>query len=247
MKIFADPPDFIQFSNVEAQQLARTIELCPNEMKFIAKIQELYISAMRGQNANPSEATLLHLLALIHYNFLFSSITYARGHLAEACNSARVAIDAALIAAHIMYDRASQVAYIERKPPFDKLIRHYNNLIRDKKSLPNDLIPVLIKQHNFFSQYSSHADADSFVYRSELLETDGLASAKISYFQIPQNIDHFKHHFLGLLKTFIVTLDIFSSYFVDERKTSPITWRDELRITGKKIEDRQAQLIPKKA
>lgn len=241
----ANPPDLAEFINAENEYLTKLTISCPEEINFIDKIHRLYIAVMKGQNINPSEATLLHFLALIHYNFLFSSATGLRGHLAEACNSARVAIDAALAAAYIIHDRASQQAYIDRKSPFDKLMRHYKNMIRDNKPLSNDLIPHLMKQHDFFSQYASHADADAFVYRSEFLENSGTPSVRVSYFQIPQNIDHFKHHFLGILKTFIVTLDIFSGYFVDERKVVPATWRNELRLTGKQIEDRQAQLIPK--
>jgi len=244
MNTFPDPPNINQFVDAEARQFARTFELCQEEIKFLEKIHEFYIAVMRGQNVNPSEATLLHLLALIHYNFLFSSTTYARGHLAEACNSARVAIDAALIAAYIIHDRTSQEAYIDRKSPFDKLIRHYKNMIKDQKPLPHSFIPTLIKQHDFFSRYASHADVDSFAYRSEFMENDGMASTRVSYFQIPQNNDYFKHHFLGLLKSFILTLDVFSTYFVDERKVVPASWRENLRAVGRQIENKQAQLIP---
>jgi len=51
-----------------------------------------------------------------------------------------------------------------------------------------------------------------------------------------------KHHLLGLLKIFLVILDVFSAFVVDEQKTLPEVWRTELQHLGGEIEQRQAQM-----
>jgi len=81
-----------------------------------------------------NEVVIFQLLTVTHYHFLFSTACLMRCHLSEAFASARVAIDAALIAAQIIYDRASQTAYAKREKPFDSFARYLGNLIKDKKS-----------------------------------------------------------------------------------------------------------------
>lgn len=53
-----------------------------------------------------------------------------------------------------------------------------------------------------------------------------------------------KHHFLGLLHIFVVTLDIFAGFMVDEKKCLPEQWREELHDVGRQLEDRLKQLLP---
>jgi len=86
-----------------------------------------------------------------------------RCHLSEAFGSLRSAIDGALVAAYIIKDRPSQEAYFERRKPFDKLIRHARNPIKEKRlgKLPHPQIPNLIEMHDASSRFASHADIDS--------------------------------------------------------------------------------------
>ncbi len=93
-----------------------------------------------------------------------------RCHLSEAFASARAAIDAALIAAQIIHDRASQVAYTKREKPFDNFARHLGNLIRDGKPLPHPLVPALRDLYKTISTFAGHADVGSFVHRVKLTE-----------------------------------------------------------------------------
>jgi hypothetical protein len=136
--------------------------------------------------------------------------------MAEGFNSARAAIDGALIASQIIHDPDCQFAYINRTKPFDKLIRHFKNLIKDKKPLPHPVIEHLIRQYDVCSQFASHADIQTFAHRLEF-PSQSQEMLSVRYFQFARDNETRKHYFLGLLHIFVLTLDIFSGFFVDEK------------------------------
>lgn len=88
------------------------------------------------------------------------------------------------------------MAYVKRKKPFDKLMPHYKNLIRDGKPLPHSLLPALIKLHDSFSTFAGHADAASFVHRVKATKKDGRKIMTVEYFQFARNKDEKKIHTL---------------------------------------------------
>jgi hypothetical protein len=241
--VFLHPPDLLQFVSTEHQHFLTSLVTCHEEIKILSHVHGLYAAAMTNQTTDESTVVIFQLLAFVHYHFLFASSSYMRCHMAEGFSSARAAIDGALIASQIIHDRASQVAYIERSKPFDKLIRHFKNLTRDKKPLPHPLIEHLIQQHDSCSQFASHADVQTFAHRLEFLSKP-YAMMSMGYFQFPHDPPKMKHHFLGLLHIFVVTLDIFSGFMVDEKKCLPEQWRQELHHVGRQIEDRRKQLLP---
>jgi hypothetical protein len=67
----------------------------------------------------------------------------------------------------------------------------------------------------------------------------------MGYFQVPRDPAKMKDHFLGLLHIFVVTLDIFAVFLVDERKCLPEEWSQELRYVGGQIEAMRKQLLPR--
>jgi hypothetical protein len=241
--VFDHPPDLLQFVSTEHQQFLTSLVNCHDELKTLSHVHGLYFAAMSNRTADPSTIIIFQLLTFVHYHFLFSSSCYMRCHLSEAFSSARAAIDAALIAVQIIHDRNSQVAYIERTKPFDKLIRHFKNLIRDNKPLPDEKIKHLIQQHDSCSQFASHADVQTFTHRLDF-HGDVPDLMSFGYFQFPRDPATMKHHFLGLLHIFVVSLDVFSGFLVDEHKVLPDHWRQELRHLGGKIETRQKELLP---
>jgi hypothetical protein len=241
--VFLHPPDLLQFVSTEHQKFLTSLVICHEEIEILAHVHGLYMAAMTNQTTDTSTVVIFQLLTFVHYHFLFASSSYMRCHMAEGFSSARAAIDGALIASQIIHDRASQVAYLNRSKPFDKLIRHFKNLIRDNKPLPHPLIEYLIQQYDSCSQFASHADVQAFAHRLEFL-SEPHEMMSMGYFQVPRDPSTMKHHFLGLLRVFVVTLDIFSGFFVDEKKCLPEQWRQELRHVGRQIEDRQKQLRP---
>jgi hypothetical protein len=199
---------------------------------------------MSGQTIEPKNIVIFQLLTFIHYHFLFASTCYMRCHMAEAFNSARTAIDAALITAQTIHDRSSQEAYINRTKPFDKLVRYFKNLIKDKKPLPSPLIEHLINFYDACSQFASHADVQTLMHRLDFVKDPFQQDfMSFGYFQIPREPSKKKGHFLDLLRIFVVTLDIFSTFLVEEIKSVPAEWRDELHHLGRTIQQRRNGLI----
>jgi hypothetical protein len=66
----------------------------------------------------------------------------------------------------------------------------------------------------------------------------------VRYFQFARDNETRKHYFLGLLHIFVLTLDIFSGFFVDEKKCLPQEWRQELHDVSRQLEYSQQQLRP---
>jgi hypothetical protein len=234
--IMDKPLDIIQFVSIENEQLLTTLIRSKEEIFFVNHLQGLFSAAMSREAIADNEVVIFQLLALTHYQFLAANANYMRCHLAEAFSAARVAIDAALIAAQIIADRSSQVAYVKREKPFDKLMRHYKNLIRDRKPLPHKLIPQLISHHDLFSSFASHADIQAFVHRVKTVRTGEKLMLAVQYFQFSTNATLHRIHWLNLLHTFVMTLDIFADFLVSEQKQVPAQWIAELHGLGAKIE-----------
>jgi hypothetical protein len=127
--VFFQPPDLLQFVSTEHQQFLTSLINCHEEIGMLSHVHGLYAAAMTNQTTDRSTVVIFQLLTFVPYHFLFASSSYMRCHMAEGFSSARAAIDAALIASQVIHDRPSQVAYINRTKPFDKLIRHFKNLI----------------------------------------------------------------------------------------------------------------------
>jgi hypothetical protein len=241
------PIDIIRFVGIEHEQFLISLANNPDDNNVINHIQGLYNAATADMTVDENEFVVFQLLTFTHYHFLFATSCIMRCHLSEAFASVHVAIDAALIAAQIIHDRASQVAYAKREKPFNKLMRHYKNLIRHKKPLPHPLLEVLIKLHDAFSTFASHADIASFVHRVKSTETDGRKVMAVEYFQFARNKDEKRIHTLTLFHTFIMILDVFSDFLVQEQNAVPVELQNELRGLGAILERRLTELQAKVA
>ena len=242
------PPDLISFIGMEHEQVLRTLRIDPEDMHFVDHIQGLYTAATtRIRPKEVADLIVFQLLTFTHYHFLFSTACFMRCHLAEAFSSLRCAIDGAFVAAHIIHDRASQTAYMDRKKPFDKLLRHYRNLARDRPDrLPHALIPELILRHDLCSRYASHADADVFAHRSRIVGDEGSPDAYVTveYFQFARDKTERRLEFLWLLNAFVIVLDVFASFLHDEQGVVPDAWVTELHGLGAQTERIRDELSP---
>lgn len=242
--IFSEPPDFLQFVATENLQFLTSLATCREEIDFLTHIHGLYLAAMKDKTISQDRVIIVQLLTLVHYHFLFSCSCYMRCHLSEAFNSARVAIDASLIAAHIIQNPASQKDYAERKAPFTMMVRHYKNFIKgDKSKLPHPLIETLVDLHTLCSTFASHADINAFQHRVDYVGDDD-KKMSFGYFQFARNPQEMKYFFLALLKTFVMTLDIFADFLVKEVKFLPDAWQTELHVVGMRIQTRQNEIRP---
>ncbi len=227
---------------MEEQQVLVSLAKGREELGILARFEGLYKAAMSFKSSAQDDFVIFQLLTFTHYHFLFSTACQMRCHLSEAFASARSAIDGALIAAHIIHDRAAQVAYAKREKPFDNFARYLGNLIKDKKPLPHPLVPALFKQHKLISTFASHADINSFVHRITKTGQDDEVAMNVEYFQFARDDTERKIHALTLFHTFVMTLDVFSEFLIVEQKVVPVQWQRELHTLGQNIERRAAEL-----
>lgn len=157
--------------------------------------------------------------------------------------SARTAIDAALIAARIVKDRAAQVAYAKWEKPFDNFAPYFGNLIKDGKPLPHPLISTLIHQKKKLNTFSAHADVGGFTHRvRDTTDGRGTRMLAVEYFQFARDDDERKLHTLNLVHTFVMTLDVFADFLIDEQRAVPAAWKEKLHRLGALIERRAKEL-----
>ena len=200
------------------------------------EVQRFYEAALREVQVGENEIPIFQLLTFSHYHFLTAMAALMRCHLSEMLGAVRIAIDAALIGAQIISDRGSQVAWLKREKPFDNLARYYGNLIKDKKRLPHALIPELLTLHKKLSGVSSHADIGTFVHRTTITKENYGHRIFVKYFQCSDDPRQRRIHALTLAHAFVMILDVFSDFLVDEQKSVPSQWRLDLRAFGAGVE-----------
>jgi hypothetical protein len=230
------PLDLLKFVAVENEQFMISLVKDREAFRAVSHIQGLYDAACSNRATGENDIVVFQLLSFTHYHFLFSATCLMRCHLSEAFTSARVAIDAALIAAQIIHDRASQVAYTKREKPFDNFARYLGNLIRDGKPLPHPLVPTLRDLYKTISTFAGHADVGSFVHRVKLTDDGDQRMLSVEYFQFAHNDTERKIHALTICHTFVMILDVFSDFLVSAQQDVPKEWQDELHGLGQTIE-----------
>ena len=242
-EIERQPPNLLRFLGMEEENVLVSIATMREEMEFIARLEGLYAAAMTKRSTREDDVVIWQLLTFSHYHFLHTLACQMRCHLSEAFASTRAAIDAALVAAYIIKDRAAQVAYAKREKPFDNFARHLGNMIKDEKPLPHPLMETLIGQQKIISTFAAHADIGSFVHRvTRLTDETGVDFMNVEYFQFAHDEDERKLHTLSLIHSYVMVLDVFSDFLIIEQKVVPEPWKVQLHALGQKIERRAAEL-----
>jgi hypothetical protein len=209
----------------------------------VAQLQGLYEVAIPNVPVREDDMPIFQLLIFTHYYFLRATADMLRCHLSESFASARIAIDAAMIAAQIIADRGSQIAYLKRTPPFDNYARYLGNLIATGKPLPHPLIEPLITLQKKLSTFTSHADIGSFIHRSEIRRESGKEQLVVQYFQFADDESRRQMHNLSLFHVFVMVLDVFGDFLIGEYKGVPEDWRTMLHNLGIVLERRHAALL----
>ena len=151
------------------------------------------------ENVYDQPQELLRFVSDEHHQFLIA-ISNERDEL-KAVNNLQGLYEAAL--SHVkLTDKADlialQEAFFRRQKPFDKLIRHSRNFMKENRllaKLPHPLIPFLIEMHDTCSRFASHADIDTFVHRAREFHDAISANATVLFFQPHAGI---LQHFRGL-------------------------------------------------
>jgi hypothetical protein len=222
---------------VENENFLNTLASFSEEKRMLADLQRLFAEALVEKEIHENDLVLFQLLSFSHYHFLFALSCFMRSHLSEAMSSVRVAIDAALIASEIIRRPELQVAYVRREKPFDKLNRHLKNLVKNGAPL-HHTIPLLLNLHDTCSSFASHADVNSFVHRVEFFQHGDKQRAAFGYFQFSRDHMVRKIHTLNIFHPFVMILDLFADYLIDEQKRVPPEWKERVYTLGGFIEQR---------
>ncbi|MBU6234305.1 MAG: hypothetical protein KGQ41_00535 [Alphaproteobacteria bacterium] len=234
------PIDILEFVTREQKNFLVSLHNQKEEIAALQHLQGLYEASLTLKEVDEKDLIIIQLLTFIHYHYLYATASYMRCHLNEAYASGRIAIDAALNAGLILQDRSLQVKYLNREAPFDKTVRHYKSL--PKKGLEvHKFIPALIDINQKCSMLC-HADISSFLHRVNIEKSKETQTLYVQYFQFSQDKNEFKIHFLQTIQIFVLCLEIFSEFLVDEKKILPKKWHEELTELGTAIETKINQL-----
>lgn len=229
-------PQLLGFIADEDKEFRNSLARDEAHMAIWDQIQRFYETALREVQVGENEIPIFQILTFSHYHFLTAMAALMRCHLSEMFGAVRIAIDAALIGAQIISDRGSQIAWVMREKPFDNLARYYGNLMKDNKPLPHALIPQLLTLHKKLSGISSHADVGTFVHRTTITKESYGHRIFVKYFQCSDDARQRRVHALTLAHAFVMILDVFSDFLVDEQRIVPSQWRLDLHALGAGIE-----------
>lgn len=229
------PPDFFEYLGAEYTNLHVTLAKMQAEFNAFTHVDQLYKEATDGGSvAEQDDIPLMSLFLFVHYHLYNSTATLLRCHMAEAQNSMRPAIDAALTAYRIIEDRPSHLEWLNRDKSFLRPKEFFRKARRnDPKAFP--LSGMLLDRRDACSQYAAHADVDVFAHRLDLPTPESL-QLKIQYFQHPANRWEFGWFFLMQLHTFVLILSVFEKYFVGEKGFVSNEWTGRVGNLGKQIE-----------
>jgi len=97
-------------------------------------------------------------------------------------------------------------------------------------------VPTLFELHKKLSRFSSHADVGSFIHRMTISNESYGQRIFVRYFQCSDDATQRRIHALTLSHAFVMILDVFSDFLVDEQKCVPPRWQIDLHALGKDIE-----------
>jgi hypothetical protein len=107
-------------------------------------------------------------------------------------------------------------------------------------------MPVLIDQQKKISTFAVHADVGSFIHRVTETDTDdGTRMMAVEYFQFARTADERKFHTLSMLHSYVMILDVFADFLVEEQKAVPQAWKTHLHTLGADLERRAGELKDK--
>lgn len=234
--------NFLEYLGAEQTNLHVSMHNLHTEFNIFTHIDWLYHGIIRRAKVPEDEMLVMQLFLFCHYHLYHTGATLLRCHLGDAMASARKAIDASLIARRIADDPNSQQQYIDGHGSFKMITKHFRTeLYKGRYNSEKWYLDALLSLHNNFSRGGSHADLAGFAHRLEWDRNDG-SEAMLHYFQKPPTISEFALYFLALSKTFLLILNLFEDYFVDQKQFVAGPWKHEIRRIGTVIEKRMAEL-----
>lgn len=222
--------DFIQFIAGEEQNMLTSMVNLRADLDVFSALDNLWLAPIDLIDVPEKEKVIPMLYLFTHFQMYVSVAAMMRAHLSESMGSTRKAVDAALSAYEMILDPASIPMYEAGHNRF-RFIKGYITDARKKDNSRYPLAEGLLAQHETFSEYGSHADASSFVYRLEEnidIGKKNKSRSQFKYFQFPKKRSEFHLHFLELLVAYYGMLEIFRPMILKYAKGLDKAWEVEL-------------------
>jgi hypothetical protein len=231
--------DFPHFLAAEEQNLIVSCLRLNGEFGLLSHLDAEFSKAISPIDVPEREQLAPALLLFVHFHLYISVASIARGHLSECFASTRKAIDATLSAYELIIDPSSVELYEKRDRRF-LFIKNYIGKAREKDSTRYPLAADLLRLHEVYSEYGSHADLSSFVHRIEVRDAGepGKGRFLFQYFQLPAELAECQLHFLGVLHAYYQMLVIFEPLLKRSSVGLPPDWLTELHRLGDAIWNR---------
>jgi len=199
--------NFLEYLGAEEQNLLTGLMILKDDFDLFLNLDYIYQEPLKRLVISEQEDMIpFELYRFIHFHLYFSMSCLLRYHVSESLFSTRKAIDAALTAYKLILDPGVTEKYKKR----DNYFQYIKANIQKERKKDNSKYPLaaeLIKIHDLFSEYGSHADINSFKDRLEVKKSSDSETSYVMlhYFQISDPI--------GTKKIYFQTLRIFYSMF----------------------------------
>ncbi len=202
--------DFLQFLAGEERNMLTSLVNFRSEFDVFSHLDGLWRGAIERIDVPEKEQTIPALFLFVHFQLYISVAALIRAHLSESFASTRKAIDAAL-SAYEMILEPNQIPQYEARDKHFQFIKSHIAKIRKDDPARYPLAEQLLQQHEMCSEFGSHADISSFVYRTEMKGTDkpNKSILLFHYFQFPRDPEEFHWHFIELLLAYYQMLEVF--------------------------------------
>ena len=241
-----EPPSFEDFIFAENKNFQTSSVRCVRELQILYSIADLYRTAISRakMQTDPQtiDATLFNLLSLVFYQLLIATSSMMRCHPSEAHAATRSSIDAAFIAVLLAHNPSLDVAYVNRKSPMDKPVRHLKNLVRNGALPSPEMMEALLEQYDWFSSNAVHADIKNFRDRVRVKTMKGQATLHFQYFQMPEDENDWKFQYYIVANAFLAILAVLADYLVEKKAIVGVDWRNDVFRTGKEVAHRMEGL-----
>ncbi|MCI0423300.1 MAG: hypothetical protein L0312_29455 [Acidobacteria bacterium] len=237
--------DFLQFVAGEEQNMLTSLVNLRPDFNVFSHLDGLWRAAAERIDVPEKEQAVPALFLFVHFQMYVSVAALMRAHVSESFASTRKAIDAALSAYEMILNPGAIPKYEARDKDFQFIKAHIAKIRKDDPA-KYPLADQLIQQHDTCSEFGSHADVSSFIYRTELKETDKPNKSMLlfHYFQFPRDREEFHWHFVELLLAFYQMLEVFKPMVLKLSVGLDKSWESELNklrdALGKEVSGVQA-------
>lgn len=230
--------DFLDFLSLEERNLLASMCNMREEFDLFFNLDQIYKEPLVRLKPCPEDVVIPQLYFFAHYHLFISVSCLLRVHLSEALSSARKAIDGTLTAYKLIKEPQETESYLNGERQFINIKSTIKKqLAEDADSFP--LAKGLIRLHELFSQFGSHADFSSFAHRMQVIrDVNRDTEVLFDYFHKPENPEEFKYYFLCVLHAYFQMFLIFRKYFDGQFRIVDPGWEGRIESLGRLLPEK---------